>query len=986
MLTINKKLKKIYSPFKNPANGNKMKVKGKGCAKLIPFMFLLLLYFSSALYAEDIPVKYKIRSKKAIERINKQIELNNNLFKEYNQVTLDFIIDYWKEEITQADNFYDPNNRQEMDDLLNALFSEEDFNFYLFIDEPIPVTYEERISGKPDREAYSNSLVESSNIASDIGMGGLLHIKPIVFEKSSGNYEDYNNQLKGPAQPIIFSFPGENSWQMKYEISLVNTKEADDVFDENDIQKLNNDIKGLSPDDDPLQKIIATKNLLTRIHNYINAQNTLLNYSNQGVDVTPIINQTINWNGRTFVTPAGVPITLANNVSRVDMITSYPAKVPSGALNAFTIDEKAYLGCYHFDDEAEDVFYGYCLSNRSGGGNAKTACQRDDNDNIIYFEETDTKNLNPDEIAILGFPDQEYCQFNLKTIELQQLDAFSKLPDANKGKGEIENSLNYPLAINTGSFYNPESCKLAIGELKIEEYEFLQNSVPYYNPYHKGGILFHLKMDQGVGTRDEYFYMSHYTDGTEFYLKWEYSDSVNYGTWESYTFHKPPEIVVTLEMIWDFISEIGHVALDAIGTIPILGEPADFVNGVWYLAEEDYTNAAFSFGSMAVIVGDIIFKSCKGIVYVAKVGDVIVSPVVISKKVVPEFKTLLTKVDNYDELPNIHYNIAKIAEKTDNPAHIAKITELCEAMGNGEQIKKFTEKVKDLPEYSRKAFLDDLCKTTVNNVPSSKLLCYNLNKLSDEVVDAWCVLSRNGKTNLNKNIDVLEKFNILRKNPKIEDLKSAGKITDADLAKIQGFSGASYEDVVTQITRLMDNHSSSTINGFEHVIRSMARKGGQQADNVKKGMYWTIRNVADDTETFAGKNLTMEFSIDNARNTSSRIDVFCENCEIPNLKIEYKSGPGSINSNKIKDQFIERDLFNANSLDEIQWRMEGTEFNKKKLVEMLTESKSSIENLGYDKINQLFKTSFDEFTPNDQLSQAVIDYFHNKNNYSAIFK
>ncbi|MFK7002176.1 hypothetical protein, partial [Flavobacterium oreochromis] len=36
-----------------------------------------------------------------------------------------------------------------------------------------------------------------------------------------------------------------------------------------------------------------------------------------------------------------------------------------------------------------------------------------------------------------------------------------------------------------------------------------------------------------------------------------------------------------------------------------------------------------------------------------------------------------------------------------------------------------------------------------------------------------------------------------------------------------------------------------------------------------------------------------------------------------NINIEYKSGPGSIKSETIKKQFIERDLFNANSLAEI---------------------------------------------------------------------
>ncbi|QSE96121.1 hypothetical protein [Fulvivirga lutea] len=79
-----------------------------------------------------------------------------------------------------------------------------------------------------------------------------------------------------------------------------------------------------------------------------------------------------------------------------------------------------------------------------------------------------------------------------------------------------------------------------------------------------------------------------------------------------------------------------------------------------------------------------------------------------------------------------------------------------------------------------------------------------------------------------------------------------------------------------------------------------------------------------------------------------------------------------------------RDLFNANSLDEIQWRTEGTEFTKEKLVQWMTENKSSIENLGYDKIKS--------FYPNDEFMNSTnyVDRFNNKfnseANYNSVFK
>ncbi|WP_286430521.1 hypothetical protein [Myroides marinus] len=96
------------------------------------------------------------------------------------------------------------------------------------------------------------------------------------------------------------------------------------------------------------------------------------------------------------------------------------------------------------------------------------------------------------------------------------------------------------------------------------------------------------------------------------------------------------------------------------------------------------------------------------------------------------------------------------------------------------------------------------------------------------------------------------------------------------------------------------------------------------------------------------------------------------------MLVEYKSGPGSISSSTIKEQFIERDLFNANSLDQIQWSMEGTEMNKEKLVSWLMDNKDSIENLKYDRIKSFF--------PNDNFTYRFISKFNDESFYNSIFK
>lgn len=50
-------------------------------------------------------------------------------------------------------------------------------------------------------------------------------------------------------------------------------------------------------------------------------------------------------------------------------------------------------------------------------------------------------------------------------------------------------------------------------------------------------------------------------------------------------------------------SVVGHTILDLLGMVPVIGEAADGLNGLWYLAEGDHINAGISFGSMLPIAG-----------------------------------------------------------------------------------------------------------------------------------------------------------------------------------------------------------------------------------------------------------------------------------------------------------------------------------------------------------------------------------------------
>ncbi|MEV0489525.1 DNRLRE domain-containing protein [Streptomyces atratus] len=51
------------------------------------------------------------------------------------------------------------------------------------------------------------------------------------------------------------------------------------------------------------------------------------------------------------------------------------------------------------------------------------------------------------------------------------------------------------------------------------------------------------------------------------------------------------------------LSDIGHATLDVVGLIPVVGEVADVANGLWYLAEGNYVDAALSMTSAIPLVG-----------------------------------------------------------------------------------------------------------------------------------------------------------------------------------------------------------------------------------------------------------------------------------------------------------------------------------------------------------------------------------------------
>ncbi len=102
-------------------------------------------------------------------------------------------------------------------------------------------------------------------------------------------------------------------------------------------------------------------------------------------------------------------------------------------------------------------------------------------------------------------------------------------------------------------------------------------------------------------------------------------------------------------------------------------------------------------------------------------------------------------------------------------------------------------------------------------------------------------------------------------------------------------------------------------------------------------------------------------------------------------RIEVKNCSNCITSQVIKEQFIERDLFSAGSIEQIRWRIYGQNFTKEDLLRMLKENKDVIKKLGEAKVKQLLPSKSSQINKNN-FKEILITEISNDNVFNKIFK
>lgn len=67
--------------------------------------------------------------------------------------------------------------------------------------------------------------------------------------------------------------------------------------------------------------------------------------------------------------------------------------------------------------------------------------------------------------------------------------------------------------------------------------------------------------------------------------------------------YKQAEIEARADDGGNWFSDIGHMVLDGLGLVPVIGEPVDAINGIWYYAEGNVLDGSLSFASCIPVLG-----------------------------------------------------------------------------------------------------------------------------------------------------------------------------------------------------------------------------------------------------------------------------------------------------------------------------------------------------------------------------------------------
>jgi len=241
-----------------------------------------------------------------------------------------------------------------------------------------------------------------------------------------------------------------------------------------------------------------------------------------------------------------------------------------------------------------------------------------------------------------------------------------------------------------------------------------------YNPWNNGGLLQKIKDRNG---EIRLIYSIQEKDLSTSYYEYDYfmEDWVKV-TVSSAEFSQ----YMQLDVIKDIANYYGHNAFDIIGFIPVVGEVADALNGIWYLIEGEGGQAILCFASMLPVVVDATIKGSKIVVKS------------LNRAAVRE--TFELSEEAFGHLVRISDQL-KAADGTLCDECVDALARLL-AGHSGDIVEEVVKKAKSvgLTLEEQAAFFTDLTKVDGSISDASRLLVNNLNKIDEGIIEAWRLL------------------------------------------------------------------------------------------------------------------------------------------------------------------------------------------------------------------------------------------------------
>jgi hypothetical protein len=451
----------------------------------------------------------------------------------------------------------------------------------------------------------------------------------------------------------------------------------------------------------------------------------------------------------TCLTPAGIPITIYDDVTSLNFASRFPENIADGALTGFKNKQGNYVALYNFDKKR---FLGYARMTNPSAEKPVDRVKNSDGDIAFYEEDLTASNNTPATLVYLGY--RKNCAIEFKTLTLSEVG--NKPTGNHKGNGDLKplDGLQFSTAKYLKTITDDDACILPpLNLTKLDLKENAKQSV--FNLYGQGGLLMMLS----IGSKTEYIYTNTDQELNNYFYRWDEAKNM----WVNWSPQTQPQleakdIILAVFAIWGEMLKDPHFTLDALGTVPVVGAPFDLVNGFLYTLEGEYFYASLSY--LATI--PFVFEGVTYVKYVCKSGgmvkaiDLTVEGAAAVSKIGKKFKAAkIAKLD--DEL----FEVAKLVDR--NKIHISTISKLADEIPTGSQLNAVLKKVNGLSEAKQADFLTDIAKADGRVSDAANLLKNNLSKIDEGVIEAWTLLD--GSPVIRLDIKNLENLQTVIKHP-----------------------------------------------------------------------------------------------------------------------------------------------------------------------------------------------------------------------------